>query len=94
MGGGDTQERPSHVRHRRTDGGGNCLACGNIVSHHRVGADVGVRDPGGSNFCLRESGGEPDGVGSWNERSPLAGLSCGRTERGASPHCLTALRSD
>jgi hypothetical protein len=34
------------------------------------------------------------GVGSWNERSPLAGLSCGRTERGASPYCLTALRSD
>ncbi|NEB00744.1 hypothetical protein G3I78_17000 [Streptomyces sp. SID13726] len=83
MGGGDTQERPSHVRHRRTGEWGNCLACGNIVSHHQVGADVGVR---GQEAI--------DGVGSWNERSPLAGLSCGRTGRGSSPHCLTALRSD
>ncbi|QEV68536.1 hypothetical protein DMH25_33185 [Streptomyces sp. WAC 01325] len=83
MGGGDTQDSESHVRHRRTDGEGNCLACGNIVSHHRVGADVGVR---GQEAI--------DGVGSWNERSPLAGLSCGRTGRGSSPHCLTALRSD
>ncbi|RMB80983.1 hypothetical protein CTZ28_37000 [Streptomyces shenzhenensis] len=93
MGGGDTQNGPSHVRHRRTRGVGNCLACGNIVSHHRVGADVGVRGQEAA-ACLRESGGDPDGVGSWNERSPLAGLSCGRTERGASPYCLTALRSD
>lgn len=83
VGGGDTQERASHVRHRRTGDRGNCLACGNIVSHHRVGADVGVR---GQEAI--------DGVGSWNERSPLAGLSCGRTGRGSSPHCLTALRSD
>ncbi|RRR73808.1 hypothetical protein EHS43_36520 [Streptomyces sp. RP5T] len=83
MGGGDTQERPSHVRHWRTGDWGNCLACGNIVSHYRVGADVGVR---GQEAI--------DGVGSWNERSPLAGLSCGRTGRGSSPHCLTALRSD
>ncbi|PWG10496.1 hypothetical protein DF268_26535 [Streptomyces sp. V2] len=93
MGGGDAQERPSRVRHRRTGDGGKCLACGNIVSHHQVGADVGVRAretaPG-----PRSRGGDPDGVGSWNERSPLAGLSCGRTARGASPHCLTALRSD
>ncbi len=43
VGGGDTQKRASHVRHRRTHGEGNCLACGNIVSHHQVGADVGVR---------------------------------------------------
>ncbi|AWK12988.1 hypothetical protein DDQ41_18005 [Streptomyces spongiicola] len=65
----------SHVRHRRTDGTGNCLACGNIVSHHRVGAFVGVR------------GRRPQtGVGSWNERSPLAGLSCGRTGRGSTPN--------
>ncbi|AWT44686.1 hypothetical protein DMT42_21910 [Streptomyces actuosus] len=83
MGGGDTQGRPSHVRHRRTGDWGICLACGNIVSHHRVGADVGVR---GQEAI--------DGVGSWNERSPLAGLSCGRTGRGSSPYCLTALRSD
>ncbi|NJP53758.1 hypothetical protein HCJ93_27750 [Streptomyces sp. SBST2-5] len=83
MGGGDKRGRTSHVRHGRTGEGGNCLACGNIVSHHRVGADVGVR---GQEAI--------DGVGSWNERSPLAGLSCGRTGRGSSPHCLTALRSD
>ncbi|MPY63641.1 hypothetical protein FNH08_42730 [Streptomyces spongiae] len=83
MGGGDTQERRSRVRHRRTDSEANHLACGNIVSHHQVGADVGVRGQEAK-----------DGVGSWNERSPLAGLSCGRTARGASPHCLTALRSD
>ncbi|QHA09802.1 hypothetical protein GQF42_24870 [Streptomyces broussonetiae] len=83
MGGGDTQDGPSHVRHRRTGEWGNCLACGNIVSHHRVGAYVGVRGQEAK-----------DGVGSWNERSPLAGLSCGRTGRGSSPHCLTALRSD
>ncbi len=83
VGGGDTQDGASHVRHRRTGDWGNCLACGNIVSHHRVGADVGV------------TGQEAiDGVGSWNERSPLAGLSCGRTGRGKFPHCLTALRSD
>jgi hypothetical protein len=76
-------DRASRVRHRRTDGEGICLACGNIVSHHQVGAYVGVRGQEAK-----------DGVGSWNERSPLAGLSCGRTARGASPHCLTALRSD
>ena len=83
VGGATRKARASHVRHRRTDGGGICLACGNIVSHHRVGADVGVRGQEAK-----------DGVGSWNERSPLAGLSCGRTGRGASPYCLTALRSD
>ncbi|QNR95617.1 Hypothetical protein SLIV_20903 [Streptomyces lividans TK24] len=83
MGGGDMQIGPSRVRHRRTGEWGKCLACGNIVSHHRVVADVGVR---GQEAI--------DGVGSWNERSPLAGLSCGRTGRGSSPHCLTALRSD
>ena len=43
VGGGDTQKRPSRVRHRRSDSEGNCLACGNIVSHDRVGAYVGVR---------------------------------------------------
>ncbi len=43
VGGGATRKRPSHVRHRRTGEWGICLACGNIVSHHRVGADVGVR---------------------------------------------------
>ncbi|MEW5354666.1 hypothetical protein E0E62_19765 [Streptomyces sp. 16-176A] len=80
---GRTREKESHVRHRRTGDWGNCLACGNIVSHHRVGTYVGVR---GQEAI--------DGVGSWNERSPLAGLSCGRTGRGSSPHCLTALRSD
>lgn len=83
VGGATRMARASHVRHRRTDGGGICLACGNIVSHHQVGADVGVRGQEAK-----------DGVGSWNERSPLAGLSCGRTGRGASPYCLTALRSD
>ncbi|PRH79013.1 hypothetical protein C6N75_11860 [Streptomyces solincola] len=83
MGRGDTQDRTSHVRHRRTAAEGNGLACGNIVSHHRVGAFVGVR-------VRRPS----TGVGSWNERSPLAGLSCGRTGRGPTPYCLTALRSD
>jgi hypothetical protein len=83
VGGATRKARASHVRHRRTDGGGICLACGNIVSHHQVGADVGVRGQEAK-----------DGVGSWNERSPLAGLSCGRTGRGASPYCLTALRSD
>ncbi|TFV34370.1 hypothetical protein E4K10_23570 [Streptomyces sp. T1317-0309] len=83
MGGGDPRKRPSRVRQRRTGEWSDCLACGNIVSHHRVGADVGVRGQEAK-----------DGVGSWNERSPLAGLSCGRTARGASPHCLTALRSD
>ncbi|TPQ20995.1 hypothetical protein FGD71_017655 [Streptomyces sporangiiformans] len=83
MGGATRDVWASHVRHRRTDGEGICLACGNIVSHHRVGADVGVRGQEAM-----------DGVGSWNERSPLAGLSCGRTGRGASPYCLTALRSD
>ncbi|MQS04760.1 hypothetical protein FNX44_023405 [Streptomyces sp. OF1] len=36
-------------------------------------------------LLLRASGEIRTGVGSWNERSPLAGLSCGRTERGASP---------
>ncbi|TXS39451.1 hypothetical protein EAO72_28540 [Streptomyces sp. or43] len=64
-----------------------CLACGNIVSHHRVGAVVGVR----GRRSPREAG---PGVGSRNERSPLAGLSCGRTGRGPTPYCLTALRSD
>ncbi|KAB1978394.1 hypothetical protein F8144_39895 [Streptomyces triticiradicis] len=83
MGGATRRTWASHVRHRRTAGEGICLACGNIVSHHRVGADVGVRGQEAK-----------DGVGSWNERSPLAGLSCGRTGRGASPYCLTALRSD
>ena len=83
VGGATRKARASHVRHRRTDGEGICLACGNIVSHHQVGADVGVRGQEAK-----------DGVGSWNERSPLAGLSCGRTGRGASPYCLTALRSD
>ncbi|RST09251.1 hypothetical protein E2C00_31820 [Streptomyces sp. WAC05374] len=73
----------SHVRHRRTAGEGKCLACGNIVSDHWVGAFVGVR--------VRRP---ETGVGSWNERSPLAGLSCGRTGRGPTPYCLTALRSD
>ncbi|PWJ02800.1 hypothetical protein DKG34_36580 [Streptomyces sp. NWU49] len=83
MGGVDTQDGGLSVRHGRTGEGANCLACGNIVSHHRVGADVGVR---GQEAI--------EGVGSWNERSPLAGLSCGRTGRGSSPYCLTALRSD
>ena len=41
VGRGDTRSRTSHVRHRRTDSGGICLACGNIVSHHQVGAGVG-----------------------------------------------------
>ncbi|KAA0935964.1 hypothetical protein FGF04_17225 [Streptomyces apricus] len=87
MGGATRTVRASHVRHRRSDGGGICLACGNIAQHHRVGADVGVRGQEGST-------GSRSGVGRWNERSPLAGLSCGRTGRGASPYCLTALRSD
>lgn len=83
VGGATRMAQASHVRHRRTAGEGICLACGNIVSHHQVGQDVGVRGQEAK-----------DGVGSWNERSPLAGLSCGRTGRGASPYCLTALRSD
>ncbi|QFZ78819.1 hypothetical protein EAO69_28735 [Streptomyces sp. me109] len=83
MGGATRRAWAPHVRHRRTAHEGICLACGNIVSHHQVGADVGVRGQEAK-----------DGVGSWNERSPLAGLSCGRTGRGASPYCLTALRSD
>lgn len=43
VGRGDTQVWASHVRRRRTDERRICLACGNIVSHHQVGADVGVR---------------------------------------------------
>ncbi|ALM40742.1 hypothetical protein SFR_4127 [Streptomyces sp. FR-008] len=43
MGRGASLVRPSRVRHRRSGVAGNSLACGNIVSHHRVGAVVGVR---------------------------------------------------
>ncbi|TJZ42908.1 hypothetical protein FCH28_33090 [Streptomyces piniterrae] len=67
-----------------------CLACGNIVSHHRVGADVSC-----SAVTFPASAGViRTGVGSWNELSRPAGLACGRTGRGSSPIFLTALRSD
>ncbi|QES03679.1 hypothetical protein DEJ44_14790 [Streptomyces venezuelae] len=79
---GDSRASASHVRHRRTDGAGNYLACGNIVSHHRVGAFVGCSAAG----PLAEGGVIRTDVGSWNERSPLAGLSCGRTGRGSTPN--------
>ncbi|AWN32243.1 hypothetical protein DKG71_23835 [Streptomyces sp. NEAU-S7GS2] len=78
------------VRHGRSGRGRICLACGNIVSHHRVGADVScsaVNFPAGAGVIRT-------GVGSWNELSRPAGLACGRTGRGPTPNCLTALRSD
>ncbi|ARF77161.1 hypothetical protein B7C62_14385 [Kitasatospora albolonga] len=82
MGRGDTQAEASHVRHRRTGERGICLACGNIVSHHRVGAVVScsaVRIPARCGVIRTD-------VGSWNELSRPAGLACGRTGRGPTPH--------
>ncbi|KAB7847866.1 hypothetical protein FRZ00_10795 [Streptomyces mobaraensis] len=78
------------VRHRRSGGGRICLACGNIVSHHRVGGVVGCSAAG---FPV-DAGVIRTDVGSWNELSRPAGLACGRTGRGPTPYCLTALRSD
>ncbi|PHQ51885.1 hypothetical protein BLA24_11145 [Streptomyces cinnamoneus] len=78
------------VRRRRSGGGRICLACGNIVSHHRVGGDVGCSAAG----FPANAGVIRTGVGSWNELSRPAGLACGRTGRGPTPNCLTALRSD
>lgn len=51
VGRGDTRFRRSHVRHRRTGDRGICLACGNIVSHHRVGAVVGCSGPEAMDGC-------------------------------------------
>ncbi|RNF88669.1 hypothetical protein EEJ42_41325 [Streptomyces botrytidirepellens] len=82
------------VRHRRTDGGRICLACGNIVSHHRVGAVVGCSGRRPSAVRPVRVGPIRTVVGSWNELSRVAGLACGRTGRGSSPIFLTALRSD
>ncbi|ARF66293.1 hypothetical protein B1H20_19875 [Streptomyces violaceoruber] len=82
MGRGDTSAGPSHVRHRRSGERGICLACGNIVSHHRVGAVVScsaVRIPARRGVIRTD-------VGSWNELSRPAGLACGRTGRGPTPH--------
>ncbi|CAH9420071.1 hypothetical protein SGL43_07127 [Streptomyces globisporus] len=82
MGRGDTLAEASHVRHRRTGERGICLACGNIVSHHRVGAVVScsaVRIPARRGVIRTD-------VGSWNELSRPAGLACGRTGRGPTPH--------
>ncbi|ASQ95442.1 hypothetical protein CGL27_22330 [Streptomyces sp. 11-1-2] len=84
----------SGVRHRRTGGGRRCLACGNIVSHHRVKAVVGCSGRKPVAVCPARAGVIRTVVGSWNELSRVAGLACGRTGRGSSPIFLTALRSD
>ncbi|PGH49788.1 hypothetical protein CRI70_15630 [Streptomyces sp. Ru87] len=94
MGTGDAQEATGGVRHGRTAIEGGRLACGNIVSHHRVGAVVGCPGQETRYEGPRGSGVIRTGVGRWNELSPVAGLACGRTGRGPSPICLTALRSD
>lgn len=61
VGRGDTRAKASHVRHRRTGERAICLACGNIVSHHRVGAVVGVRGGGSARQQGRVSAVEMSG---------------------------------